>query len=118
MSLKFPRNEKLKSKKVIEALFSSGSSVSQFPLRMLFMPMDGQTETQAAFAVPKRTFGLAVDRNRIKRQMREAYRLRKYSLRANNEGYFALMFLYIGAADAPFELIDSAMAKLLKKLQK
>lgn len=116
MPLKFPKNEKLKSRKTIETLFSEGKSLKKYPLRLLYTESEGAEITQAAFAVPKRTFKLAVTRNRIKRQMREAYRLQKQTVLTNNGRKFALLFLYIGT-DAPnYETLEKATKNLLKTL--
>ena len=73
-------------------------------------------KTQAGFAVPKRNFKNAVDRNRIKRQIREAYRLQKYLLKNEDGSKFALFFLYLGKEKLPYTSIDSGMKKLLEKI--
>lgn len=118
MSLKFSGKEKLKSKKKIERLFSEGSAVSKFPLKMIYLPEKDLQNSVAAFAVPKRSFKLAVSRNRIKRQMKEAFRLNKAILSTNKEANYAFLFLYIGKHNTAFETIESAMVALLKNLQK
>ena len=116
MRLKFPKREKLKSRKIIASLFSEGKSVSKFPVRLIYLPIEDLSLNKAAFSVPKRRFKLAVDRNRIKRLMREAYRKHKGALNSNKGGNFALLFLYIGKDDGEFGEIDKAIAALLKKL--
>jgi len=70
----FPKAEHLKSQKQIEQLFQSGTVVKAFPIRAIFEYTDrqeGQAKIQAAVSVSKRNFKRAVDRNRIKRLMRE-----------------------------------------------
>ncbi|KAA3619111.1 MAG: ribonuclease P protein component [Flavobacterium sp.] len=116
MRFKYPKQEKLKSRKIIAALFSEGRSANKFPVRLVYLPLEDLTLNQAAFSVPKRRFRLAVDRNRIKRLMREAYRKHKGSLNSNKGRNFALMFLYIGQDDGDFGEIEKAIAALLKKL--
>ena len=71
------KKERICSRKVIEQLFGGGSSrsVSSFPLRQTAMPV-----AQIVISVPKRHFKHAVDRNRVKRQLREAYRQEKHLL--------------------------------------
>jgi ribonuclease P protein component len=82
----FPSQERLKHRKKIESLFQSGKSFSQYPLRVVYS-ISSATEDitlgniQIAFSVPKKKFKSAVDRNRIKRLMREAYRLQIGTLR-------------------------------------
>jgi len=116
MSFRFPKSEKLKSRKTIELLFEEGKSVSKFPIKLLYIPVKNGEKTQAGFTVSKRNFNKAVDRNRIKRQVREAYRLQKHLLNLDNGVEFALFFLYIGKEKLPYTKIETAMKSLLKKL--
>ena len=116
MNFRFPKSEKLKSRKIIELLFLEGKSISQFPIKVFYLPIENNENTQAGFAVPKRNFKNAVDRNRIKRQLREAYRLQKHLLKNDSGVKFALFFLYIGKEKLPYLKIDNAMISLIKKL--
>jgi ribonuclease P protein component len=77
----FGRKEKLKSRKQIGELFLNGKNFSVFPLRVtyLFLP-SGEPNVQVGAAAGKRYFKRAVDRNRIKRLIRESYRLQKNDL--------------------------------------
>lgn len=118
MSLSFPKEEKLKSRKVIDQLFREGKSVTKYPLRIIYLQIEGMERHKAAFAVPKRSFKLAVNRNRIKRQLREAYRLHKNELITNKKGNFALLVLYVSKEEATWEAINSSMIALLQNLQK
>ena len=75
------KDERLKRRKIIEQLFSEGRAVTAFPIRVQYKMVDQLTEPlQAGFSVSSRNFKRAVDRNRIKRLMREAYRLQKLPL--------------------------------------
>lgn len=99
MDYTFKKLEKLKSKKNIEQLFLEGSSVTAFPLRLMYLQTsfkDG-ANIKIGVSVSKRNFKKAVDRNRIKRLMREAYRLNKNSYFNNITTQYALMILYIGS---------------------
>ncbi|QNJ97517.1 ribonuclease P protein component [Constantimarinum furrinae] len=116
MSTKFPGSEKLKSKKAIGRLFEEGKSITKFPVKLIYMADDEAVENKAAFAVPKRSFKLAVTRNRIKRQMRESYRLQKEVLSSNNDSKFALLFLYIGKDKPKYEQLENSVKKLLSQL--
>ncbi|WP_160130149.1 ribonuclease P protein component [Kordia antarctica] len=117
MKLGFPKEEKLKSKKCIEQLFSEGNSVSKFPLRLVFTATNLPTDVpiQAGFSVTKRNFKKAVTRNRIKRLMREAYRLNKNDVFNKISTTYAFMFLYIGKQEPTFEEIEKSMIRLLQK---
>jgi ribonuclease P protein component len=80
----FSKAERLCSKKLIERLFSGGNkSFPAFPLRVVYMPLsadESEADVSILISVPKKRFKHAVDRNRVKRQVREAYRLNKHIL--------------------------------------
>ena len=115
MSTTFPKHQKLKSRKDIKALFEEGKTVTKYPVKLLWLPL-GQQETKAGFAVAKRNFKSAVTRNKIKRLMREAYRLQKQEIQEQDKKTFTLLFLYIGKDVASFKTIDKAVLGALKKL--
>lgn len=80
----FAKEERLKKEKDIQELFDKGSSFYLFPFKVFFMahPDQAATHHQVLISVSKRNFKRAVDRNLIKRRMREAYRLQKHELQA------------------------------------
>lgn len=116
MSFRLTKAEKLKSRKIIEALFVDGKSINKSPLKVYYLPNLKSKVSQVSFAVPKRNFKHAVDRNRIKRQLREAYRLNKHLLLANNDAKFSFLFLYVGKESPRYESLETAMKFLLLKL--
>ncbi len=116
MNFRFVKTERLKSKKTIAALFEEGASLKKYPVRVQYIREENSKICKAAFVVPKRNFKRAVDRNRIKRQLKEAYRLHKHLLNNNNGTTFALLFLYLGNKKLPYETIESAVINLLKQL--
>ena len=73
----YGKNQKLKSTKVIDLLFKEGKSVQVYPLRFIWMPRVSDVRLQASVAVSKRFFAKAVDRNKLKRHLRESWRLQK-----------------------------------------
>lgn len=101
--------ERLSRKKIIEKLFAGGSrSFSIFPLRVVWLPVE-ELNVQASLlvSVSKRRFKRAVKRNRVKRQIREAYRLNKQPLLealAEKDLRLALAFIYLSD-----ELVDSTV---------
>lgn len=120
MSFSYPKKEKLKSEKLIGQLFSEGKSVSAFPLRMVYLKTDFDDEVQfkTGVSVSKRNFKNAVDRIRIKRLLREAYRLNKAYYFNNILGSYALMILYISKDGTDFDSIDKKMKLLLDTFSK
>lgn len=80
----FCKNERLCRKLLIERLFSGGSkSLLAYPLRLVYLPVDEQVSQETVsllISVPKKRFRRAVKRNRVKRQVREAYRRNKHIL--------------------------------------
>lgn len=120
MDTSYSRKEKLKSKKLIEKMFIEGHSVSVFPLRLVYLETvftDGIT-IKTGVSVSKRHFKSAVDRNKVKRLMREAYRLNKPKYFNNFSTQCAFMILYIGNEKPTFEQIDIKMKLLLEKVIK
>jgi ribonuclease P protein component len=114
----FPKQEKLKSRKQIAALFEQGKSVSHYPLKLVYLPTTTKSVTQAGVTVPKRRFKLAVTRNRIKRLMREGYRHRKSLFFNNNTTAYAFLFLYIGKEIPTQQAVHKALEKVAEKFQK
>lgn len=117
MKATYPKIEKLKSKILIDKLFDEGKSVVSFPLRLVFIgtKFDEPIKVKCGVSVSKRNFKKAVDRNRVKRLMREAYRLNKNAYFNNITTQYALMILYIGNDKPTFEQTNKAMKKLLEK---
>ncbi|MDA0177964.1 MULTISPECIES: ribonuclease P protein component [Mesoflavibacter] len=113
MHYTYNKDEKLKSQKAIEQLFAEGKSVSAYPLRMVYL--DNQTQLKVGVSVSKRNFKLAVHRNRVKRLLREGYRLNKNLLIDNKLDHYTLMILYISKEMPDFKIIDKKMKALLTK---
>lgn len=117
MSNKLTKEERLKSKISIEQLFKEGKGIVKYPIKMQYMPHDRPLH-QVAFAVPKRNFKRAVDRNRIKRQMREAYRTNKHILYDKEIPSQAIFFIYIAKEMATYTNLESRMQQCLKELSR
>lgn len=117
----FKKEERLCSKKVIDQLFLNGNSFLIFPLKVVFheIPLPTSFPAQAGFSVSKKNFKRAVHRNRIKRLMREAYRLNKHELYKQSETrQLAVFFIFVGKEITSFAAVESAMNKALKRIAK
>lgn len=115
------KQERLCSQKTIEELFNGGDSFLAYPLKVVFRlcSTDLAYPAQAAFSVSKRNFKRAVQRNILKRRMREAYRLNKaafYAELGQKERDIALMFVFIGKDIVEYTTIEKAMILAFKKL--
>jgi len=117
--------EKLKSRKQIELLFAQGKSISSFPVKVFYLPVEHTPEhpVQVGVGVSARNFKKAVDRNTIKRRMREAYRLHKLPLHEHliaKQKSVAVFILWIDkqlpTAAALQDLMPGVLEKLIKQL--
>ena len=117
MSFSFPKKEKLKGKKLIEQLFAEGIGVTNYPIKLVYLKTSYEDDSKCKVGVTasKRNFKSAVKRNRIKRLMRESYRLNKHLIFNNIEGNFAFMFLYLGKEMPSQTKITDAMIPLMRK---
>ena len=122
MNERFGKEYKLCSRRLIEEVFKKGSSVKAFPLKLIYLPNDFTTSSkcfQIAISVPKRNFRSAVDRNYIKRLLREAIRKNKLLIEPyliEHDKKLAL-FLIFGDKQMPeLELLDKRIKKAFHAL--
>lgn len=118
-----PRSEKLKSRKAIDALFRGGKRFSVFPVLLWHQAEAGAAVPglQAGFTCSKKHFKRAHDRNRVKRLLREAYRLQKPELQewARTSGIrLELFFVFLDKTLPTFEGLYAAVGKSLRQVQK
>jgi ribonuclease P protein component len=115
----FSKQERLKSRKLIDALFRSGKTFQVFPFRVFYLwePPSG-ISVQVGVGASKRNFKRAVDRNRIKRLMREGYRLQKQLLEKQPGGPSLRVFiLYTGKVLPALPQVMEKMAVILTRLR-
>lgn len=118
----FKKSERLCSRILMDLLFQGDNrSVSAYPIRAVYIPVDEaqQMGVSVLISVPKKRFHHAVDRNRVKRQLREAYRKHKHALagQVSSSGKGLLIaFLYVSAQIEPTEYIEKRMERLLEKI--
>lgn len=120
----FPKSARLSLKKDIDNLFNNGQSFLSYPLRIVYLsgseeisPVSG---ISVLVSVPKKRIKLAVNRNRIKRLIREAFRLNKKETAdlTKNDKCLHVAFMYVCNDVLPYADIEKAMLKALKKLCK
>lgn len=115
------KSERLNKKLVIDRLFAGGSkSLLAFPLRVVYMPVEPEGErVSILISVPKKRFRRAVKRNRIKRQVREAYRKNKFTLLhvlEEKRMCLALAFIWLDDKLYASEVVEEKMKNLLVRI--
>lgn len=137
---RFQRQERLKSRKEIDRLFTKeGTGLNAYPIRLIYAKTEeirGSSLYQAGFVVPKRRFKKAVDRNLLKRRVREAFRRNKHLLEEARPqvitelvereqraeaaqgpaSQYALMFIYTGKEAQSYAYVERKMRRLLEQL--
>jgi len=117
MNFKYSKKDKLKSKKLIEQLFTEGKAVTAYPLKLVYLKTeftDGSL-LKTGVSVSKRLHKTAVSRNKIKRLLREAYRLNKPLYFNNSSESYTFMILYLSKDGTTFDKLDHRMKLLFKK---
>lgn len=135
--LGFDKSEKLRLRTLVNALFDQGASVYAYPLRLVWRQIEeeelkscfrcgmpeGIGRVQFLITIPKKRCRHAVDRVRMRRLVREAYRLRRSQLAEAlgcNPGIrsLSLAFIFTGTKTEDYKTIDRAVDRLLRKLSK
>ena len=118
----FPKSEHLCGDKTITKVFESGEAFICYPLRVVYLlqPKNGSEAINVLVGVPKKRFKRAVKRNRLKRLMREAYRLNKHEIPEAldlKQLQLQVAFNYVSDEELDFETINKKMKSALQKLQ-
>lgn len=126
MANTFPKQNKLCGAQQIAALYKNGKRFTSWPLRVTYMP--SPNATQVLVWAPKSLFKHAVQRNHLRRLMREAYRLHQDILSAKGpvsdsslssvspQGGLLIAFNYMDKKEQPFAVIEKAVQKALRKI--
>lgn len=116
------KSERLKSRKLTESLFGGGKSFSVYPIKVVYLftsQPDWRFPVQAGFSASGRLFKKSVDRNRIKRLLRETYRVQKgtlYQTCSQQAVQLAVFFLYTGKELPNYQPLHQKMQQALVKL--
>jgi ribonuclease P protein component len=115
----FPRTSRLKSSPQIKDVVQQRQSVFHFPIKCFYSIVETPDSTgcQVAFLVSKKRFHHAVDRNRVKRLLREAYRLNGKELTAPENRSLHLCWMFVGTELPDFHLVESAAQQIFRDLQ-
>ena len=118
----FKKEERLKSRKVISYLFEDGKIIHAHPFKVLYNLTNSENSlfpVQFAVSVSKKNFRKAVDRNRLKRKIREAYRLNKsvlYKSLIENNQNLNLFVIYTASDELDYQLIEKGVIELNYKI--
>ncbi|MES2410148.1 MAG: ribonuclease P protein component [Bacteroidota bacterium] len=120
MDFSYPKTEKLKSKKIIDLLFTEGKSVSKYPLRLVYVKHDFEEDVhlKMGVSVSKKYFKKAVDRNYFKRVLRDSYRLNKQLLIKSLHAKYCFMFFYQTNEKLSYQEINQKTIQLFEKAVK
>jgi ribonuclease P protein component len=120
MDASYPTAEKLKSKKIIDRLFSEGQTVGKYPLRLVYAPYDFEENVplKMGVSVSKKHFKNAVDRNYFKRVLRECYRKNKSILADGLDAKYCFMFFYQTKEKLSYQEINEKTIRLFEKFVK
>ncbi len=123
MNQDLKRAEILKSKIKLDLVFKEGNSITQFPIKCIFKKIDleqNSEKIQVGFSVPKRLFKKAVDRNLLKRRLREAYRRNKQILKdpiEQKDKQLLLFLIYLANKPLSYQDIEDKIVLILQELK-
>lgn len=113
----FLKAHRLSSKKDIELLLAEGNSFTEFPFRFIWSQQNSQLfDIKIAISIPKKRFAHAVDRNALKRRVREAFRLQYPNSEHPTAVEIHLLIVYVDSANRDYTTIETQIQKGLQKI--
>lgn len=116
MDVKFPKTERLHSRKLIKELFDKGSSFFLYPFKVICLPYASIETNQVLISVSKKKINKAAHRNLVKRRIKEAYRFNKHILKANKQHKQLIAFVYVSSESMGFDEIQTKIRKCLNRI--
>lgn len=107
---KFPKYERLSGEIAVNQLFSYSKRFTSYPLRVHYALRPSNTHARLLVSIPKKLFKHAVDRNHLKRRIREAYRIQKPPIAID------IAFVYMDKQICSTEIIQNAVKKAIEKI--
>lgn len=118
MDQRFREHERLKSRKLIGRIFKEGRLIKAYPVMLFYLQDESLAlqRPQVGFSVPAKKLKKAVDRNLMKRRMREVYRLQRDELGVQALENTALMLVYVKPGLTDYEQVQKSLQKGLRTL--
>jgi ribonuclease P protein component len=116
MDVKFPKRERLHSRKLIKELFDKGSSFFIYPFKVICLPYPAIETNQVLISVSKKKIKKAVHRNLMKRRIKEAYRLNKWLLKPSERPKQLIALVYVSSDLMAYDEVQRKISKCLKKI--
>ncbi|MDC0339321.1 ribonuclease P protein component [Flavobacteriales bacterium] len=116
-----PKSDRLTSRVAISQIYDKGKHLNDYPFKIVWLKETGEAGLKVVFSVPKRKFKRAVDRNQIKRKLREAYRKHVHDCKKAAESQntrVSLFLIYLGKDIPQSEIVDNKIILLLNRLTK
>ena len=114
MDFSLPKKDIIRSKKDIEALLEKGETLFRYPLKAYFRSGNGASAPRMIVSVPKRHFKRAVKRNRLKRLVREAFRLNRNMLEGAE---YDFLFVYLGKEMKDYGTVESSIREIFRQVR-
>ena len=116
----FGKQERLGSRKILENIFETGKAINEFPFRLLWIesPVEEKKILKIAISVPKKKIKRAVDRNKIKRLIKESYRLNKHTILSTIETSgkkFSAIIIFTGKEEMTYKETEAKIILTLHR---